>query len=568
MNALFPRIAALLVLLTFSFLQSNSVFAASPDPNLPALRAQADEKGLVRLMVRLGAPFQLESQLGTETAVSAQRAAIQQTQDALLQRLAGQKLLAVRRFQFIPYLALTTDRRGLDALAAAPQNVGLYPDTETQPSLFASLPLIGAPVMWGAGATGKGQTIAVLDTGVDRHHVFLAGRVLSEACYSSSVPGLIGSFCPNGVATSTAPDSGMPCPEFIINQACQHGTHVAGIVAGQPSVIDVPVYGDQTIAGVAPDSTLIAIQVFSHILATNSASAFVSDQIAGLERVYELRHQYNIAAVNLSLGGGKYAEHCDAQVPFYKDMLDTLRGANIAALIATGNDSYTDGIAFPACISSAIAVGSSDTIVAQEFQVDDGVQDWVSKFTNRNQLVTLLAPGNFIISSVPGDTFGFKAGTSMATPTVAGAWAALKSAAPNATVDEILRALVVTGKPIPDWRVLGPSWVKPRIQVDKALFELAGCASAPRAPRLLEPADGAMVSGGTATLVWSSRVCATSYRVIVNRGAPPFKKVLRATVNTRTFTTPALAPGTYSWRIRACSELGCKMSGWRSFIIP
>ena len=99
-----------------------------------------------------------------------------------------------------------------------------------------------------------------------------------------------------------------------------------------------------------------------------------SDQILGLERVLELSTSMRIAAVNLSLGVGKFQASCDSFLPSYKAAIDALRSRGIATVIASGNDEYSDGLSFPACISSAISVGS----------VDDGsvgtAQDAVSSF--------------------------------------------------------------------------------------------------------------------------------------------------------------------------------------------
>ena len=60
--------------------------------------------------------------------------------------------------------------------------------------------------MWENNLTGAGKTIAVLDTGVDRFHPFLGGRVVEEACYSQRAPD-----CPNGRKTQTGTDSAAPC---------------------------------------------------------------------------------------------------------------------------------------------------------------------------------------------------------------------------------------------------------------------------------------------------------------------------------------------------------------------
>ena len=84
----------------------------------------------------------------------------------------------------------------------------------------------------------------MLDTGVDKAHGFLAGRVVSEACFSDG-------DCPGGVSSSTASGSGVPCT--FAPGDCEHGTHVAGIAAGRGASFD----------GVAPFANVIAINVFS-----------------------------------------------------------------------------------------------------------------------------------------------------------------------------------------------------------------------------------------------------------------------------------------------------------------
>jgi subtilisin family serine protease len=98
-------------------------------------------------------------------------------------------------------------------------------------------------------------------------------------------------------------------------------------------------------------------------------------------------------------------------------------------------------------------------------------------------LVDLLAPGgttidsspHSIMSSVPQNRYDYMAGTSMAAPHIAGAFAALKSVYPLSSVDGILAALTGTGVLIADTRNnADPNFAtkKPRIQVDRALVAL------------------------------------------------------------------------------------------------
>ncbi|MGH9802369.1 MAG: BACON domain-containing protein, partial [Blastocatellia bacterium] len=133
--------------------------------------------------------------------------------------------------------------------------------------------------------------------------------------------------------------------------------------------------------------------------------------------------------------------------------------------MASGNEGFTNAVSFPACISSAISVGSTD-----DGSLNTTI-DAVSSFSNSASILTMLAPGRWINSSVPDNKFVNFSGTSMAAPHVAGAWALLKSAAPNATLQQIQNALTSTGKQITDTR---NSITKPRIKVDAAISSLIG----------------------------------------------------------------------------------------------
>ena len=125
-------------------------------------------------------------------------------------------------------------------------------------------------------------------------------------------------------------------------------------------------------------------------------------------------------------------------------------------MIASGNDGFTDAVASPACISSAITVGSTDN------------QDTIAPNSNMSGMVDLLAPGVDIKSSVPGGNFAEKSGTSMAAPHVAGAWALLEERDPFKTVNDISYALKDTGKLVKDTREGGYLYSGHRINIAEA----------------------------------------------------------------------------------------------------
>jgi subtilisin len=422
-----------------------------------ALISKAEAKDSVLVIVGLRTVFQPEGALSTP-AIHSQHNAIAQVQDVLLARMSAFNVQSVKRYATVPYLAMKVDAAGLAHLESSADVISIMEDVAVPPSLAESVPLIGAPNAWAAGYTGAGQTVVILDSGVDKNHPFLAGKVVSEACYSTPNSNS-SSVCPGGVSQSISVGSGINCNTAQM-EGCFHGTHVAGIAAGRGT----------SFSGVAKDANIIAIQVFSRFDSdsdcNNSAPcvlSHVSDQMMGLERVIALAGSFSIAAVNMSLGGGRSTTTCDSDPR--KSLIDNLRSLGIATVISAGNEEYVDAMGAPACISSAISVGSTG----------DGsgltTRDVVSGFSNSASFLKLLAPGSSITSSVPGGTFGNASGTSMAAPHVTGAWALLKGKSPSASVDQIFAALNNTGVPITDFR---NGIVKPRIQVDAAINALGG----------------------------------------------------------------------------------------------
>jgi subtilisin len=430
--------------------------------NVSDLLARAAAQGSVRVIVTLAVGFRPEGTLSAP-ATTNQRQAIQQAQTSLLSRYSGQVSL-VTRFQTVPLVVVIVDAAGLQALDSDPSVVWIEEDVAQPPTLAESTAIVGAPAAWSSGYTGSGQAVAILDTGVDRLHSFFGGRVVSEACYSSSFsgPGYTSTkACPGGSDVGggaweqTGTGSAAPCTAA---NGCDHGTHVAGIAAGNGASFD----------GVARDAGIIAVQVFSNFNASYCANfgysgtctlSFTSDQIKGLERVYALRNSFSVASANMSLGGGQSTANCDSDSR--KLIIDNLRSVGIATVIASGNNGFTNALSFPACISSAVSVGSTNDGSSGATPTDA-----VSSFSNSASFLSLLAPGYWINSSVPGGGFAEFAGTSMAAPHVAGAWAIMKQRFPSESVSQILSRLQSTGVGITDSR---NGITKSRIQVDAAL---------------------------------------------------------------------------------------------------
>jgi len=423
------------------------------------LLSKAETEGTVRVIVGLQAlgPPGPASRRQTSMQLAG---AIDQAQDRLLDTLDDPEASAsARKFDTIPFVALKADAATIRELRADPQVISLQEDVKVYPSLADSIPLVRADAAWNEGYTGQGQAVAILDTGVDYAHPFLAAKLISEACYSNFYGDGV-SLCP-GLPTETSTGAGLNCDMSI--SSCSHGTHVAGIAMG-----------NGVNSGVAKGSGLISIQVFTKYYGAYNCDpnpspcliAWTSDIFLGLQRVLTLHEAgMPIAAVNMSLGGGNYSDYCDASQSAVKAVIDLLRAHGIATVVAAGNHDparsaeFWGTISFPACVSAAIGVGASDDA--------DVIQD----FSNMSAMVDLLAPGLGIISSVPGNGWEAKSGTSMATPHVAGVFAVLKSKNPDATVDELEQLLKSTG-PLLSKTQNAVTITKPRIDVAAALDQI------------------------------------------------------------------------------------------------
>jgi subtilisin len=415
---------------------------------LDALLTKAKGKGAVRVIVGVHGDFKPESELPSKQAARWQRERISEAQDTFLGKLYGYASDSIKKFRSIPYLTLEVDENGLQALKQMEEVTSVVEDVEDKPLLDRSVPLINAPQAWGAGFSGQGQAVAILDSGFDLNHPFITNRIVAQACFSTtSASSGATSVCPNGLNSMIGPNAARNVESNVFG--FDHGTHVAGIAAGNGTGAGV------NFSGVAKDANIIAIQVFRRKTGESCTNFGVSspcllsarsDQIAALEHVLDLSDDRNIAAINLSLGGGSFTQTCDDENPAYTDVVRELQSRGIATVISSGNDSSEDSLSFPACISRAVSVGATT------------LQDQVASFSNSASFLDLLAPGAGntsafgLQSSVPNDTFGFKRGTSMAAPHVTGAFAVLKSKVPSATVSELQSLLRSTGVAVTDTR--------------------------------------------------------------------------------------------------------------------
>ena len=162
------------------------------------------------------------------------------TGDEFVKAVAGRGAVSeVRRYEHLPFIAMRVDATALAAAKTYDAGVRIWRDEAVEPFLGQSGPMVGAYKAHQGGYTGKGTFIAVVDTGTDVKHPFIAGRPVIEACFAKQ--------CPNGEARMVGPGAARPVGS--------HGTHVAGIALGRGAKM----------SGVAPEAGLIAINVFHRV---------------------------------------------------------------------------------------------------------------------------------------------------------------------------------------------------------------------------------------------------------------------------------------------------------------
>ena len=361
-------------------------------------------------------------------------------QQALLSALPVPEFRLIHQYSNVPALAGEVTAEGLVAL----QNNPLVKSVKYDQLVYATIneaAKIGRVrnVQNELGVTGKNVVVAVLDDGIDSDNRDFAGRIIAEKCYSS-----LSSDCPDGGTESNSANV----------EATQHGTNVAGIIASN---------GANGHKGVAPDAKIVAVKVLD-----NDGVAPFSDIFAGLDWILTNQKTLNIDIINMSLGSAETSSgYCDSQAGEFNDLFKKLKNSGIAIFIASGNGGVDDGVSFPACLSTVIAVGATyDSDLGREpdmFSYQDLAgpsygdcadlqtsAGSVACFSNSSPILGLFAPGSKITSSGWNNGTTTFSGTSQAAPFAAGVAALVLSANPQLSPDQLLQLLIKTGTTVID----------------------------------------------------------------------------------------------------------------------
>ncbi|WP_238161260.1 S8 family serine peptidase [Kribbella antibiotica] len=310
---------------------------------------------------------------------------------------AGAKV--TRRLSSINGVAIEVEKsRATSFLAGVSGKIWL--DGKRRVTLDQSVPQIGGPAAWAAGYTGKGVSVAVLDTGVDATHPDLAPQVAGAKNFTAE-------------------------PADDLNG---HGTHVASTIAGTGAA------SGGKYKGVAPDAKIYDGKV------CGAEGCYDSDLLAGMEwAAKEVKAQ----VINLSVGGTDTPELDPIEEAVNRLTAET----GTLFVIAAGNSGTVES---PGSADAALTVGAVDKLDSLAYFSGTGprVGDSAVKPDVTAPGVDIVAAKarNSSIGDPVGEHYLRLTGTSMATPHTAGAVALLAQEHPSWTAGELKSALMGSAK--------------------------------------------------------------------------------------------------------------------------
>ncbi|MFN4220487.1 MAG: S8 family peptidase [bacterium] len=309
--------------------------------------------------------------------------------------------------------------------------------------------VLKADEVWKQGITGKGVTVAVIDTGI-YPHPDVKNRIIEFVDFVNNKNGVENAYDDNG-----------------------HGTHCAGLVAGDGTK------AQGNYKGPAFEANLIGIKVLD-----KQGSGSLSNIIKAIYWAIQNKDKYNIRVLSMSLGASSVIKEKDDLIA--KAVEDATK-AGLVVVIAAGNSGpLSETIGTPGISQYAITVGAYDDKNTPSLEDDTPAfftskgPTPVDKYPKPDisspgvEVVSLRSP-NSTIDKEPvikyGDYYWLLSGTSMATPIVAGVVALMLQANPNLTPQQVKDILKQTATPVKgaSYYSVGAGLVNPAEAVKKAL---------------------------------------------------------------------------------------------------
>ncbi|WP_181349575.1 S8 family peptidase [Thalassobacillus sp. CUG 92003] len=243
---------------------------------------------------------------------------------------------------------------------------------DTSSDIPEGIEMIEAPALWERTDKGKGNVIAILDTGCQTDHPDLKDRIIGGRNFTADYNGDEDDFRDNN----------------------GHGTHVAGTIAA--------VENGSGVVGAAPNAQLLILKVLS-----GKGGGQYQGIIDAIDYAVNWRGPDNekVRVISMSLGGPN-------DIPELHDVIKHAVENDISVVCAAGNEgdgrAETPEHAYPGAYNEVIQVGAVD--------YDRKLAD----FTNTNDEIDLVAPGVDILSTYTDGKYARLSGTSMSTPHVSG----------------------------------------------------------------------------------------------------------------------------------------------------
>jgi serine protease AprX len=315
------------------------------------------------------------------------------------------------RFRILPWSAVTVSSDKLEKIARTDGVKGIYkdqklrvldsPDQMAVLSAGQSAPPQSHEESWAIddprtdkGYTGEGVTVAMIDTGADREHKALAGRIIAFKDFVNN-------------QTESYDDNG-------------HGTHCASLVAGERGT------------GVAPGAKLVVVKVMD-----KDGACYLSDALNALDWCLENKERYRIKAISFSVGGESPSDDAYLLDKYCNKMVEN----GMVMCVAAGNSGpAASSIVIPGDAENVITVGA----VARSGEIFElSSRGPTAKGETKPDLVTM---GVDVVSALAGSKNGKSSisGTSMAVPQVSGAVALLLQAKPDLAPADVKRVLLKT----------------------------------------------------------------------------------------------------------------------------
>lgn len=249
---------------------------------------------------------------------------------------------------------------------------------------------INAKKAWDVTRGSRSIVIAVVDNAVDTSHPDIKPNVVS--------------------ARDVSDNDNNPRPPRNDNE-WEHGTHTSGTACAVTNN-----YGG--VASIGFNCGLMAIKA-THDVTGNDSGNYINDGFAGISWAVA-----NGASI-ISCSWGDYSYSTTEQ-----NVINNAYTNNVLIVAAAGNDNFKDSLFYPAAYNHVLSVAATDN------------NDKKAYFSNYGSWVDASAPGISILSTFPGNAYGYLQGTSMATPLVAGLCGLVRSVNPSLSVDQVINIIV------------------------------------------------------------------------------------------------------------------------------